>query len=160
MTIHCYINSRAAKYKFGRFLECQIIFVTWHLQFARYVVMPSALGPVALRLRHTHQVNLLCPCYNYYICDFKHSGFHSEHISTMHFHNLIHYLFGYKQLITEAITRSQKQKKLIFLYLKTRHWKYYTLNIIYIKLHKLSWIRNQQNPQKFDPHKINKYTLQ
>ena len=28
-----------------------------------------------------------------------------------------------------------------------------TLNIKYIKFHKLSGIRNLQNPQKFDPHK-------
>ena len=34
--------------------------------------------------------------------------------------------------------------KLIFLYLKTRRCKYYTLNIIImnIKLHRLSWTRN------------------
>ena len=37
-----------------------------------------------------------------------------------------------------------KWNKLIFLYLKTRPCKYYILNIVilYIKLHKLSWIRN------------------
>ena len=27
---------------------------------------------------------------------------------------------------------------------------YYTLNIVYIKQHKLPWIRNLQNPQKFE----------
>ena len=32
--------------------------------------------------------------------------------------------------------------KLIFLYLKTRHCKFYALNIMYIKLYKSSWIRN------------------
>ena len=34
------------------------------------------------------------------------------------------------------------KNKLIFLYLKTRHCKCYALSIMYIKLHKLSWIRN------------------
>ena len=44
----------------------------------------------------------------------------------------------------------------IFLYVKTRHCKCYTLNIMHIKLCKLSWIRNKQNPRKLDPHEINK----
>ena len=31
---------------------------------------------------------------------------------------------------------------------------------MYNKLNKLSWIRNKQNLRKFDPHEMNKYTLQ
>ena len=31
---------------------------------------------------------------------------------------------------------------------------------MYIKLYELSWIRNLQNPQKFDPYEMNKYILQ
>ena len=39
-----------------------------------------------------------------------------------------------------SMTTNAKLNKLIFLYLKTRHCKCYALNIMYIKLHKLSWI--------------------
>ena len=45
-----------------------------------------------------------------------------------------------------------KFNKLIFLYLKTRCCKHYTLNIVYITHHKLSWIRNLRNQRKFDLH--------
>ena len=47
--------------------------------------------------------------------------------------------------------------KLILKYLKIRHCKYLYLNIMYIKFHKLLWIRSSQ---KFDPHKVNNYTVQ
>ena len=42
--------------------------------------------------------------------------------------------------------------KLIFLYLKTRRCKYYALTIVYMKRHKLSWIRILRNLRKFDLH--------
>ena len=48
---------------------------------------------------------------------------------------------------------------MIFLYLKTRHYKYYTLNTMYIKLHKLSWIRNLTKSTKIDPHQINNHII-
>ena len=41
-------------------------------------------------------------------------------------------------------------KQVDILISKTRHCKYYTLNIVYIimKPHKLPWIRNLRNPRK------------
>ena len=71
-----------------------------------------------------------------------------------HFHYIATNLYLFK-----SFTRHY-YNKLIFLYLKTRHCKCYALNTMYITLYKLSWIRNLQNTQKFDPHKINKHTLQ
>ena len=43
-------------------------------------------------------------------------------------------------------------KQVDILISKTRHCKYYILNIVYIimKPHKLPWIRNLQNPRKFN----------
>ena len=43
-----------------------------------------------------------------------------------------------------VLPQSAVYRPMIFLYIKTRYCKYYTLNIMimYIKIHKLSWIRN------------------
>ena len=61
---------------------------------------------------------------------------------------LVYYTQGhYWAMLSLAVNNSVVlarllKNKLIFLYLKTRRCKYYTLSIMYIKLHKLSWIRN------------------
>ena len=51
------------------------------------------------------------------------------------------------------------ENKVIFLYLKTRCSKYYTLNTMYKKLHNLSCIRNLSKSTKIDTYKINNYTI-
>ena len=71
---------------------------------------------------------------------------HSTINSTMqseHLNSLVTFIFPIRKLwiLLNILHRS----KLIFLYLKTRHCKCYALNIMYTKLHKLSWIRTQQN---------------
>ena len=64
------------------------------------------------------------------------------------------------QISSPSHCQEHSLNKLIFLYLKTRCCKYYTLNIIimYIKLHKLSWIRNYICT-KIHENLMNKHTL-
>ena len=47
----------------------------------------------------------------------------------------------------------------IFYYLKTRRYKHYTLNFMYIKLHKLFQIRNLTKSMKFWSQKLNHHTV-
>ena len=68
-----------------------------------------------------------------------------NHLSTVS----IRSLYSTLKVVTKPLDINQN--KLIFYYLKTRRCKYYTLNIVYImKQHKLPWIRNLRNEQRFD----------
>ena len=59
--------------------------------------------------------------------------------------------------VYSIVTVHSSNNKLIFLYLKTRRCKYYTLNTMYIKLHKLPWIEIHEN---LILTKLNNHTVQ
>ena len=102
---------------------------------------------------HTHTHTHMQPCM--YACAHSHAYAYTHYIIYMTI------VFNTKDLnLTNGVGVDHCYNKLIFFYLKTRRYKYYTLNTMCIKLHKLSWIRNLTKSMKVDYHKINNHTIQ